>query len=273
LWALALILWVAQTLLVLLPILMLETTVGTALAQVPDTGAARGDMALIALETLRPIAFPLAMVAVVGALLGWQLTVVWRAGVVAWQLWVGGGPPRLAQILGLGLAWWWRYLRLSLTAAAALVVLCTLIWLPITMMLEPAHRHMAEGWIVVLLSVAVALTVFSWLLIWASSLRGAWVLGRPGRRSAVAAWCRGLVDSIRQPLSSFGVLVAWGLAVVVLSALPLAASLLIEGLRGTISGLVLLHLCVFAGIWCRIALFTSYAPVSGLVDPGPKDTS
>jgi hypothetical protein len=99
------------------------------------------------------------------------------------------------------------------------------------------------------------------------------LLGEPGRRSAIAAWVRGLWAVLRQPLRSLLPILVWALPGFVLLVLPL-----IYG--GPAPTLIFLAAWLL-GAFCLVALFLSYAPpkpkskpsVSPLDPPGPFTTT
>ena len=87
---------------------------------------------------------------------------------------------------------------------------------------------------------------------WLATLRGAWLLGESGRRSAVVAWLRGFGATLRQPIRSLLTLVLWAVPGFALLALPV----LVEG---PAAGLVLL-LAWLGSAFCWVALYLSFAP-------------
>jgi len=83
-------------------------------------------------------------------------------------------------------------------------------------------------------------------------------LGDSGRRSAMAAWVRGLSLVLRQPLRSLLPFIFWALPGLVLLALPL----LYDGPAAA----VFLLVAWLASAFCWVALHMSFAPPK----PAPK---
>jgi hypothetical protein len=103
-----------------------------------------------------------------------------------------------------------------------------------------------------LLVTAAVVTALIVAVGWLATLRGAWILGESGRRSAVLAWVRGLHVTIRNPIRSVIPVVVWTLPAVVLLALPAAVS--------PPFALPAVLFSWLGAAWCWVALFLSYAP-------------
>ncbi|MCJ7754065.1 MAG: hypothetical protein MUP13_05845, partial [Thermoanaerobaculales bacterium] len=101
-------------------------------------------------------------------------------------------------------------------------------------------------------------TVLATTLVWLATLRGMWLLGEPGRRSATAAWARGLWAVLRQPLRSLLPFLALALPGFVFLALPL----IYDGPAAA----VFLLIAWLVSAFCWVALHLSYAPPK----PTPK---
>ncbi len=121
---------------------------------------------------------------------------------------------RFAQILGCGLAVWWRFTRLAVLTLILQLIVTTAPWLPFL-------ADVRERFLLPLLIFGSVLTVLGTTMVWLATLRGMWLLGEPGRRSAMAAWVRGLWAVLRQPLRSFLPFLVWALPGLVLLVLPL----------------------------------------------------
>jgi hypothetical protein len=264
--------WVVSGLAFVPLLLILRGSLMPVLGSLPQAAAElpQGELLLITIETLRPLLVPIGLALASGLAVLWLWTVLWHAGVVGWQLWSGGRRVRLGEVLGLGMVAWWKYARLSATALAALVVALAVLWVPLLQGVEGSRGELAGTRIMWLLWTGVAATKLIAVIVWLATLRGAWLLGLIDRRSALAAWFRGLWDTMRTPFASIGTLLLWLLPAMLLSMLPLAAGLFLPSLRDTAAvpaaGLVL----GLARSFCWIGLFASFAPVTGLVGPGRR---
>ena len=216
-------------------------------ANLPAAPAA-GDEALIFVERLAPVSAPLALAVLSGCLALAAWSVLWHAGTVRWWLSAGAVRVRLAEIIGHGVVWWWRYARLGLVVFGAAAALLAAIWLPVLRLLRTASDATA----VLLLSAGVVLSFAAALLCWTAGLRGAWLLGESGRRSALVAWLRGLGATLRRPLRSLLPLPVWALPGAALLLLPL----LVEGAAAVFALLA----APLASSFCCVALYLSYAP-------------
>ena len=145
-------------------------------------------------------------------------------------------------------------------------------WFPLASTLWSAYNQMAEERLLPVIVVGVLLSVAVWVAAWGASLHGAWLLGRPDRRSAFLAWWRGLLQAFKSPLATFGTLALWGLPALLLSTLPLLVGVFVPGMRGGLMGSILVHVAAIAAAFCRVALFTSFAPVCGLLHGKDQET-
>lgn len=235
---------------------------GETVGSLPAEGLPAGELALIALELLRPT-WPAVVVAVLsGCVALWAWTVLWHAGVVRWLLLSGRDEVRLAEVLGHGLIGWWRWARLALLSAAVLAAVAVVLWqLPVAAAgraLEGGRQGVFLAWAAVTLAAGLATAVAVWL----ATLRGAWLLGLGVRRSAVLAWLGGLGGSLRQPLRSLAALVVWAAPGLAVTTLPLFLGWRFEVLRGGLPGALLEVASGLAAAFCWVALFCSFAPVS-----------
>ncbi len=87
---------------------------------------------------------------------------------------------------------------------------------------------------------------------WLATLRGAWLLGESGRRSALVAWVRGLWAVVVQPVRSTLPLVAWMVPALVLVILPVVLEA-----PWTLLGIGFGWL---GAAFCWVALFVTFAP-------------
>lgn len=231
---------------------IVQATAGPVRANLPAGGLGAGEDLVVLLETMRPVAVQLAVALVFGCVLfvGWWI--LWHSGIVRWWLDPETEAVRLAQILGDGLAAWWRYARLALLALTLQAIVAATPWLPLLADIE-------GRFLLPLLIFGSVLTVLATVLVWLATLRGMWLLGEAGRRSATAAWVRGLSVVLRQPLRSLLPFLVWALPGLVLLALPL----IYDGPAAAVFLLVAWLLSVF----CWVALHLSYAPPKPAPEP------
>ncbi len=222
-----------------------------------------GDDALILVELLRPVA-PVLGVLVVGGLVAlWAWSVTWHAGIVRWRSVAGAAPVRAAEVLAHGLVWWWRYARLAVSAGLGSALLLAAVWLPLRLAVHTASTADAGGRAIMLLRTGVVMTLVVLGLCSAACLRGAWLLGEPGRSSAVLAWLRGLGGTLRRPLRSASTLIVWTVPGFALLALPVLSTTWLEDLRTAGFGGVLFLLATLGAAFCWVGLFLSFAPKEG----------
>jgi len=232
--------------------MMVDFVAGPARANLPAGGPAPGDGLLIFFELLRPIAVPLAIALILGwgTLLAWSI--LWHAGTVRWWLGAGAARVRLSEILGHGVVWWWRYARLAAVAAVVSAATLTAVWLPVTDAVRGGGPETTARRAELLLLAAVVISVMALAVYWIATLRGGWLLGESGRRSALLAWLRGLGATLRRPFRSFLPLLVWGVPAFALLAAPLFVS-------GPLARLALMS-AALAAACCWVALYLSYAP-------------
>jgi hypothetical protein len=238
--------WLAWVAIFVPALLVVQSATGPYRANRPAGGFGAGEDLLIFSEIMRPVAVPLAVALVFGCFLLLAWCVLWHAGVVRWWLNPDTDAPGLAQILGHGLPVWWRFARLTLLALVLQVVGAVSPWLPL-LLADVEHRFVLP-----LLVFGSVLTVVATILVWLAAFRGGWLLGEPGRRSALLAWVRGLGMAVRQPLRSLLPLLIWALPGLALLVLPL----LYDGPAATL----FLLAAWLLGAFCMVALFMSYAP-------------
>jgi hypothetical protein len=241
---------------VFLPVqlIILGATGGTR-ANLPAGDLPPGEDLLLLIELIRPVAIPLAISLALGVALFAAWTVLWHGGTVRWWLGAGAARVRLAEIIGHGVVWWWRYFRLALTAALIAAAAFGAIWIPTRML----SRMVGSRGEFLLLATGVLLTATAFVLVWLTTVRGCWLLGESGRRSAVVAWFRGLVAVARQPLRSLAPVVVWGIPGTVLLVVPV----LIDVPFATMAIL----LGWLAAAFCWVALHLSYAPPQPIPKP------
>jgi hypothetical protein len=259
---LALLVWLVSLAIFLPALVIVQMMAGPARANRPPGGYGGEDL-LVFFEIMRPVTIPLVVTLFFCCLTFVVWWILWHAGAVRWFLRTDAFDVRLGEIIGLGVAVWWRYARLALVTAVLLTTAAVVPWLPLLADFEQPTL----GPLLVLGSV---LTILGVCLVWLATLRGTWLLAEPKRRSALVAWMRGLFAVLRHPLQSIAPLLVWALPGIALLVLPLwydgpaaAAVLLISWL-----------LSVFFGV----ALHFSFAPpkpppqreVSPLEPPGPS---
>jgi hypothetical protein len=234
--------------------LVAELAAGATRAGLPDRPLPPGDSLLMLVELFRPVAGPFALALVFGGLAFLAWSVLWHGGVARWWLGLGNGtlPVPLAEILGHGIVWWWRYVRLAVVAVTVTAALLAAIWVPLRPLIRTVGTTGDGGRSGVLLVAGLGLTGVVLVMWWLATLRGAWLLGEPGRRSAMVAWLRGFVATLRQPIRSLWTLVLWAVPGFALLVLPV----LIEG---SAAWLALLPAWL-GSAFCWVALFLSFAP-------------
>jgi len=258
--------WLVSVAIVAPAQVIVQVTLGPARADLPVAGLGAGEDLVVFLEIMRPVALPLAVALAFTCFLVIAWWVLWHAGSVCWWLDPQTEAPRLAQILGQGLAAWWRYARLAVLAIVLQVIVATAPWLPLLARVE-------ERFLLPLLIFGSVVTVVGTVLVWIAALRGAWLLGEVGRRSAMAAWVRGMVATLRQPLRSCVPFFFWVLPGLALLVLPL--------FYGGPAAFVFLLVAWLLSAFCWVALHLSYASakptpsrrVSPLQPPGPFVTT
>jgi hypothetical protein len=228
-------------------LLVLVAATARAGARLPSGPLPAGDGALILLETLRPVASSLLAAAAWAILVLAAWSALGRVAAVRWWLATPAARFRLAELVRGGVCPWWRYLRLSLTAVAVVAGVLAVLWLPLWRLAGTSSGALGPA-----LAAGVFLSLAAALLCWTAALRGAWLLGESGRRSALLAWLGGLGRSLRRPWTALAPLLLWAPPGF---ALPLAP-LLID----SAAALPLLALTMLLGALCRLALIFSYAP-------------
>jgi hypothetical protein len=268
-WRLVVTCWVVSVAAFLPAVWVVGGAAGSALESLPtdDTVVPAGDVVLILAHALEGVIDPLKLAILSGVVTVWLFTVLWHAGVVNWALWAGGRRVRVGEVLGLGMVSWWRYARLSLTAAVLGLGTTVALWVPLSGAVVGSYAAMAELRVLVLLFLGIGVSKLLWLVFWATTLRGAWLLGLPERRSAVLAWLRGLVDTVRAPVWSLGTVLLWAVPAVMLSLVPLLLGLWAPALRGGWVLPLVGQLAAAVRSFCWVGLFASFAPVTGLVGP------
>ena len=258
--------WLAWVVIFAPSLLIVQATIGPDRANRPAGGFGASEDLLVFFEIMRPVAIPLSVALGFGCLLLIAWCVLWHAGTARWWLNPDTDEARLAQILGHGLPVWWRFARLALLALVLQGIVMVFPWLPLLADVE-------QRFVLPLLVLGSVLVVAATILVWVAAFRGGWLLGEPDRRSALAAWVRGLWAVLRQPLRSLLPLLIWALPGLVLLVLPL----LYDGP----AAVVFLLIAWLVSAFCMVALYMSYAPpkptpkptVSPLEPPGPFTTT
>jgi hypothetical protein len=232
--------------------LVAELAAGATRAGLPDRPLPAGDSLMMLVELFRPVAGPFALALVFGGLAFIAWSVLWYGGVVRWWQGAGTAQVQLAEILGHGVVWWWRFARLAVVAITVTTALLAAIWVPLKPLIRTAGTTGDGGRLGVLLAAGLVLTAIVLIGCWLATLRGAWLLGEYGRRSAVVAWLRGFGATLRQPIRSVWTLVLWSVPGFVLLVLPVL-------LEGPAAWLALLPVWL-GSAFCWVALFLSFAP-------------
>ena len=267
LWRLVFAVCAASWLAITPALLLLRQVVVPGLASLPSGRGEvpEGDVALIVLEAVRGPARPLAFAVLSGLVLLWAWTVLWHAGVVAWTLRADAGRARLGELLGPGVAAWWRYARLSATALVALALAGAALGLPLWWGAGRAYAALAERRLIVLLAAGAAGFALAAIVVWLATLHASWLLGLPERRSAVLAWLRGLRLALRRPLASLWAWLVWVVPALLVSAVVPLLGVAFEGLGGGPLLAVLGLLASLARAFCWAGLFCSFSPATGVV--------
>jgi hypothetical protein len=232
-------------------LVVLAATAAT-FADLPARDLPTGDELLIMVELIRPVVVPLAIALISGLLAFVAWAELWHGGTVRWWMGAGAARVRLAEILGHGVVWWWRYFRLAMMAFLAAASALFAIWAPIRIAISGSGALAAGRGAALLLLAGVVLSLFVILVDWLATLRASWMLGESGRRSAVVAWFRGLAATARQPLRTLLPVVVWGVPGLVMLVLPFLVEASIA--------MVAMPLCWLVAAFCWVALFVSYAP-------------
>ncbi len=255
--------WIVPALLTAPFILAVQSALAPILGRLP-ADPAPGDLALILSWGLGRYGAALAVPALLAVAGIWLWTVLWHAGLVGWRTWAEGRPQLLGELLGLGFMRWWRYLRLSLVALAAVAATAGAVAAAVRALARPAAESLQEARAVSFPLGGVVVAKLLLLFLAAATLRGLWELGRPGRRSAAAAWLRGLAGALRHPLASLGVLLAWAIPIGILWALPLAAVVWLGDPGKGPLGVAILQFGALLRAAAWVGLVGSFAPVAGL---------
>jgi hypothetical protein len=232
--------------------LMVDFAAGPTLANLPEGGPAPGDTLLIQFELLRPIVVPLALALILGCVTLAAWSILWHAGTVRWWLGAGAARVHLSEILGHGVVWWWRYARLAVVAGVVTAATLAAVWLPVRTALRGDGFASTAGRAAALVVAAIAVSLIAVAVFWTATLRGGWLLGESGRRSALVAWLRGFGATLRRPLRSLLPLLVWGVPGLVFLTAPLLVS-------GVLAAPVLMA-AALAAACCWVALYLSYAP-------------
>ncbi len=259
--------WIASWLAVAPALVLLRRIVAPALSSLPagPGEVPDGDVALILLEAVREAQAPLAVAVLSALAVAWAWAVLWHAGVVRWQPWRGGRRVRLGELLRPGLAAWWRYARLSATALAALAVAAAAVWIPLGLVAAGGHVVASERRLIALAAAGVAATAVAVIVVWLATLHGAWLLGQPGRRSAVMAWLRGLQANARRPVAGLWTVLVWVVPALLASAVAPLLGAAFAGLRGGLLLIAIGMLASLARAFCWVGLFCSFSPNPGVV--------
>lgn len=232
--------------------LVIQRATSPVRANLPNRELPEGEEMLLLAEQLRPVAGPLALALLSGAVAFLAWSVLWHAGTVRWSLGAGAGRVHLAEILGHGAVWWWRYVRLALMEIVVILTALAALWIPllaIASVIVSTESGKSAG---IVLATGLGLSLVVIIIGRMAALRAAWLLGEPGRSSAVVAWLHGLFDGLRSPLQTLGPLVVWVAPGIGLLVLPLV-------IDGPLAPTVML-LSWLGSAFCWVALYLSYAP-------------
>jgi len=234
--------------------LVAELAAGATRAGLLDRPLPPGDSMLVLVELFHPVAGPFALALIFGGLAFLAWSVLWHGGVVRWWFGTGNGAAQvpLAEILGHGFAWWWRFVRLAVVAVTVTASMLAAIWIPLKPLIRSAGTTGDGGRSGVLLVAGLVLTATVLVGCWLATLHGAWLLGESGRRSAAVAWLRGVGATLRQPIRSLWTLALWAVPGFALLVLPVL-------LEGPAAWLALLPAWL-GSAFCWVALYLSFVP-------------
>jgi hypothetical protein len=244
--------------------LVLWSTLGGALANLPAGDLPEGELTLILTELVRPIWPSLASAFLSGCVALWAWTVLWHAGLVRWFLYSGRHDVRLAEVISRGLFGWWRWARLGLTSVAVLVLVHSAVGMAFVKLEERAADLADDSALRIYLETGILVCLIAAVLCWVATLRGAWLLGESSRRSAVLAWLAGLWGTVRQPVRSLVTLLVWVVPGLAATVAPTILAWRFEILRTTIPSAVLGLGGGLITAFCLVGLFLSFAPTTGL---------
>jgi hypothetical protein len=228
---------------------LVEVSAGGTLTDLPDGPLPDGELELILLEVLGPIAAPLLVLASLMVLVLFAWSVAWHGGAVRWWSGAGAARVRLSEILSHGVALWWRYARLWITGLVTTAGFVALIWFGL-IQVEGGISNARVLYAALIGAAALSMVVLCFG--WVATLRAAWILGLPGRSSAAGAWLLGAGITLRHPLTSTIPFLVW--------SLPAVLVLVASAFVGWPYGLPAMALAVLGASWCWVALFLSYAP-------------
>jgi hypothetical protein len=245
---------------------VVDGAVSPALENLPDPGVDLPDheVLLIARSAVGEVRSPLRLAVFSGVVTLWVWTVLWHAGMVNWTLWTSGRRLRLGELLGLGVVSWWRYAWLSVLSGMAAIAGGIGLLMPWSAAEQSVYRTALEPRLVPLLGASVAFVILLWVL-WATTVRAAWLIGTPERRSVAVAWLLGLAGTLRAPLASLGTVALWVLPAVLVSLVPLVVGAEFPALRWGWAIPLLGQLAAAVRAFCWVGLFASFAPVTGLI--------
>lgn len=245
---------------------LVSASAGRVLRTIPEGfSPPPGDIGLLTSHSLMPLVPALSIVIAGSLILMWAWTILWHAGICRWLIWDGGTPGSLPKILGHGVMGWMSYLRLSLWAWLMFLVVFGGVGAGGFLMIRRAWDAMNEDRMVLLILVSIILLGLLKIILWAATLRGAWELAIPGKRSAVRAWFRGLRGALSQPVATllptaiFGILIAGSLA------MPLLLHIGVPSFRTGWKIWVVLAISELFASYLLLWIFTSMASITGVL--------
>ena len=252
--------WLLPVAAVLPALVVVDVEVGSHLGELTSCPAAAGDALLIVVDAVLGAGRPLLIALAGGAFALWVGTVLWHAGTVSWYGTGGKGPFRLAEMVARGALRFWVYARLSAIALLALVSGLTLLFVPLGWAAGRAREVMAEGPMLALLMLAVALGILWSVVVWSATLHGRWRVGFDPRRSALRAWLGGLQETWRRPLPNLGTVAIAVAAGALLALAPILLGMVAPPLRGGAAGMTVAAIAGAARALVWVALFLAFAP-------------
>ena len=232
-----------------------------------------GDIPLLFFQALTPLLPAIGIVLGVALLLTWAWTILWHAGLCRWLVWREADTPRLLPILGHGVLRWTAYFRLSVVSFLSFALLIGGTAALSAHLIRNAMDEMQENRGFTLLLLMLLLVALLKIILWAATMRGAWELALPHRRSAFMAFLRGLRGALTQPVATLLPTAVFGVLIAALCCLPLLLGLYHPGLRSGWQAVLLPAVSGLAASFLQLWIFASMAPVSGLPTSAAGETT
>jgi len=265
LWPLLLALWITPMIFFGPFRIFLSIVTRRAFGNIPEAFVPpHGDLPLLFFQALTPLLPAIAVALGAGLLLTWAWTILWHAGLCRWLVWRKADTPRLLPILGHGILRWTAYFRLSVVSFLSFALLVGGTAALSAHLIRNAMDEMQENRGVIFLLTAMLLIALFKILLWAGTMRGAWELALPHRRSAFMAFFRGLRGALTQPVATLLPTAVFGVVIAALCCLPLLLGLYHPGLRSGWQAVLLFAASGLAASFLQLWIFASMAPIVGV---------